>query len=197
MRRIGLTGGIAAGKSTVSQRLLHLGATVIDHDKLAREVVAPGTPGLESITLRFGGDVLTNDGELDRPALAAIVFNDPDALTDLNAIVHPLVLDLAAQLESRAARAGAAVVVHDIPLLIETGQRADFDQLLVVCAPADLRISRLVEGRGLSLPEARRRIASQVDDEVREAAADVVFDGSGSVEHLQEQVDSWWRTLNL
>lgn len=193
MIRIGLTGGIAAGKSIAAQRLREVGAQLIDHDQLARECVQPGSPGLAAIMQRFGGEVIAPNGTLDRAALASVVFGDEASLHDLNTIVHPRVHDLAAVYEREAIeRDPDAVIVHDIPLLIETGQQRDFDTLVVVHAPADLRITRLVEKRGMTLPEARRRVASQVEDQVRLAAADVVLDGSGTPDQLRKQVDALW-----
>ena len=196
MIRIGLTGGIAAGKSVAASRLRDLGAYVIDHDALAREAVAPGSAGLAAIAQRFGAEVIAGDGSLDRAALAHIVFGDESSLTDLNAIVHPRVHELAREYEDKAAAEAVNVVVHDIPLLIETGQARDFDLLVVVHAPVDQRITRLVESRGLSLPEARKRVASQVDDAVRVADADVVLDGTGKAERLRAQVTALWDRLN-
>lgn len=196
MIRVGLTGGIAAGKSVVSRRLAELGAAVIDHDVLAREAVAPGTVGLDAIVEKFGIDVLSPDGSLDRTALGHLVFGDPVALADLNSIVHPEVHRLAREREAAIAAAQAhAVIVHDIPLLVETGQAHDFHVLVVVHAPADLRITRLVEGRGLTLPEARRRVSAQVEDAVRLELADVVLDGTGSTSALRAQVDDLWNRL--
>ncbi len=193
MLRIGLTGGIAAGKSVVSRRLTELGAMVIDHDLLAREAVAPGTVGLERVLEAFGPGVLTESGELDRKELGSLVFGNRAALAELNAVVHPEVRRLAAAREAAAATANeAAVVVHDIPLLIETGQQEDFHVLVVVDSPADLRIRRLVELRGLTLPEARQRVGTQATDEERRAAADVVIDGTGLESELVERVDALW-----
>lgn len=197
MTRIGLTGGIAAGKSVVASRLRELGAVVVDHDVIARQVVAPGTVGLGTVVDRFGDGVLDEDGALDRAALGHIVFNVPQARSDLEAILHPQIARVAAEEEARAVAADPrAVIVHDVPLLVETGQADDFHVLVVVHAPADLRIARLVETRGATLPEARRRLAAQASDEERLAAADVVLDGSGDVEHLREQVDELWRRLH-
>ena len=196
MLRIGLTGGIAAGKSVVSGRLLSRGAVLIDHDLLAREAVEPGTVGLEKIAEAFGTEVLTPQGELDRVALGRLVFGNSEALERLNSIVHPEVRRLAAVREAYAgAQAEDAVVVHDIPLLIETGQEDDFHILVVVDTPADLRIQRLVEKRGLSLPEARKRVGVQASDEDRRRAADVVIDGGGTKEELIERVDELWARL--
>lgn len=196
MLRIGLTGGIAAGKSAASARLRELGAVVIDHDAIARDVVAPGTLGLERVVERFGQDVVAADGTLDRAALGHVVFNDPQARTDLEAILHPEIARVSAEREALvAARDDDVVVVHDVPLLVETGQVGEHHLVVVVHAPADLRIRRLVEDRGATLPEARRRVAAQASDAERLAVADVVLDGTGSVEHLREQVDAFWDRL--
>ena len=190
--RVGLTGGIAAGKSVVASRLAEHGAAVIDHDALAREVVRAGTPGLRAIVGTFGPEVLTPEGALDRPALARLVFTDAAARERLDAVLHPLIRAVAREAEAAAVRGGAVVVVHDIPLLVETGQQDAFDVVVVVDAPVDLRIQRLVQGRGLSDAAARGRITAQVEDAVRMAAADVVLDGSGTIADLERQVDSLW-----
>lgn len=196
MIRIGLTGGIAAGKSVASTRFAELGAVVIDHDVLAREVVEPGTVGLDRVVEALGPEVLLEDGSLDRPALGHIVFGDRARLDLLSSIIHPEVARLSAEREAAVATADAnAVVVHDIPLLVETGQQETFHVVVVVDAPADLRIRRLVEKRGLDLPEARRRVASQASDEARLAAADVVLPGAGDVSQLRAAVDALWRRL--
>ena len=192
MLRIGLTGGIAAGKSVVAQRLRELGAVVVDHDVLAREVVAPGSTGLAAVVEAFGPGVVGPLGELDRAALAAVVFADPQARERLNALVHPLVRRAADAREEAARAAFANVVVHDIPLLVESGQAGHFDHLVVVDAPPELRVERLVQGRGLSESQAWARLAAQADDDERIAKADVVLDGSGSVEGLRAQVDALW-----
>lgn len=196
MIRIGLTGGIAAGKSVASTRFAELGAVVIDHDVLAREVVEPGTVGLDRVVEAFGTEVLLEDGSLDRPALGHIVFGDRARLEVLSSIIHPEVARLSAEREAAVATADAnAVVVHDIPLLVETGQEESFHVVVVVDAPADLRIRRLVEKRGLDLPEARRRVASQATDEARLAAADVVLPGMHGEADLRAAVDALWRRL--
>ena len=189
--RVGLTGGIAAGKSTVARRLARLGAAVIDHDLLARDVVAPGSDGLRAVVAEFG-DVLTPLGQLDRHVLAALVFSDPDAMAKLNGIVHPLVRAAAARDEAAAVAGGHDVVVHDVPLLVETGQAGHFDVLVVVDAPAELRVRRLVDGRGMAPDEAWARLAAQADDEARLEAADVVLDGSERPSELVVQVDALW-----
>ena len=198
MLRIGLTGGIAAGKSTVAAMLRERGAVVIDHDEIAREVVAPGTLGLDRVVERFGEGVLAPDGSLDRAALGHIVFNDLQARADLGALLHPEIARVSAEREAMAVAAdGDALVVHDIPLLVETGQAEAHHIVVVVHAPADLRIRRLVEERGSSLPDARRRIAAQATDEERAAAADVLIDGAGSVDGLRAQVDELWERLQV
>ncbi len=189
--RVGLTGGIAAGKSVVARRLARLGAAVVDHDVLARRVVDVGTPGLAAVVEAFG-DVLTSLGQLDRQALGRRIFGDRAARERLNAIVHPLVRAAAHEAEVAAVAAGHRVVAHDIPLLVETGQAGHFDVLVVVDAPAELRVERLVDGRGLTPADAWARLAAQADDEARLEAADVVLDGSGSVAELEVQVDAMW-----
>jgi dephospho-CoA kinase len=193
-RRIGLTGGIGSGKSTAAARFAELGATVIDSDQLAREVLAPGTPGLAEVLRRFGADLLTGDGSLDRARLAAVVFADPVALADLNAIVHPLVAQRTAELT--AAAGPDAVVVHDVPLLVENRLAANYDAVVVVEAPLPQRLSRL-RARGLDAEAARSRIAAQASDEQRRAVATAVLDNSGSVAELHAQVDELWALLGL
>ncbi|SKC70670.1 dephospho-CoA kinase [Krasilnikoviella flava] len=196
MLRIGLTGGIAAGKSVVARRLAELGAVVVDHDVLAREVVAPGTVGLEEVVAAFGDGVLAADGSLDRPALGRVVFGDVDARARLEGILHPEIRRIAAEREALAGAADdRAVVVHDIPLLVETGQADHFHLLVVVHAPAEQRVARLVAGRGLDEGEARARVGAQATDEERSAVADVVLDGTGTEDGLCEQVDTLWQRL--
>ena len=196
MQRIGLTGGIAAGKSVVARRLAELGAVVIDADVLARRALEPGSPGLDEVVAEFGAVVVTGDGGLDRAALARIVFADPEALARLNAIVHPIVRRLAAEREAVAAASDTgAVVVHDIPLLIESGQADAFHLLIVVQAPAALRTERLVGTRGMARDEAAARVAAQASDDERLAVADVVLDGTGSEGDLRRQVDDLWTRL--
>lgn len=196
MQRIGLTGGIAAGKSVAARRLRELGAVVIDSDELARAAVAPGSVGLDAVVAEFGDGVLAADGSLDRPALASIVFADADARRRLDGIVHPVVRRLAAEREAAAAVVDhGAVVVHDIPLLVETGQADAFHVLVVVHAPAVLRVERLVRLRGMSRDDAEKRVAAQASDDERLAVADVVLDGTGSDDDLRTQVDDLWDRL--
>jgi dephospho-CoA kinase len=192
VRRIGLTGGIGSGKSTVARRLAELGAVVIDADAIAREVVAVGTPGLSAVAERFGVDVLAPDGSLDRPKLGRLVFSDPSALAALNAIVHPLVAARTGELMAEVPAGG--VVVYDVPLLVENELQDDYDAVIVVEAPLDVRLARLAR-RGLSGQEALERMAHQADDEKRRAVASVVLDNSGSIERLRQQVDAAWSVL--
>jgi dephospho-CoA kinase len=189
MLRIGLTGGIGSGKSTVAGLLADRGAQVVDADRIAREVVAPGTPGLAAVVEAFGPSVLTADGALDRPALAAVVFADPAARARLDGIVHPLVRARAAELVSAAPP--DAVVVQDVPLLVETGQAGSYDLVLVVEAERETRVRRLVR-RGLTEADARARIGAQATDEQRRAVADVVLDNSGTPGELAAQVERFW-----
>ncbi|MFF0340891.1 dephospho-CoA kinase [Kribbella sp. NPDC004875] len=193
MLRVGLTGGIGAGKSAVSARLAARGAVVIDSDVLAREVVARGTDGLAEVVAAFGPGVLTADGDLDRPALGQIVFGDEPARRKLEAIIHPRVRARAAEIE--AAATPDAIVVHDIPLLVETGQAGSFDLVLVVDVPVEVQVERLTTQRGMAAEEAERRIASQASRTDRLAAADVVVDNSGSLADLDRRLDEVWATL--
>ena len=192
-RRVGLTGGIASGKSTVSARLAALGATIIDYDRLAREVVEPGSPALDLIAQRFGAGVITPEGTLDRPALGALVFADPAALKDLEAITHPAIRDLAARREQEAGPDG--IVVHDNPLLVEMGAAAACDVVIVVDAPEELQVARMVGDRGMSEADARARIAAQASREERNAAADVLIENTGTREQLSARIDEVWKDL--
>lgn len=184
--RVGLTGGIASGKSTVSAILAELGAVVVDADAIAREVVARGTPGLAAVAAEFGPGLLTPDGDLDRPAMGALVFADADARRRLEAIVHPLVHARSAELEADAGP--AAVVVHDIPLLAEVGRAGQFDAVVVVDAPSVVQLERMVRDRGWSREEAESRMAAQATREERLAIATHVVDNTGSLAQLREQV---------
>ncbi|MBW0115238.1 dephospho-CoA kinase [Pseudonocardia abyssalis] len=190
MLRVGLTGGIGSGKSTVARRLVDRGAVLVDSDALAREVVAPGTDGLAEIATAFGDGVLTADGELDRPALASVVFGDADARARLNAIVHPLVRRRSDALIAQAP--ADAIVVQDIPLLVEGGMGPMFPLVVVVHTDAEERVRRLVGQRGMPEADARSRIAAQADDDARRAAADVWLDNSGAPEALDGAVDALW-----
>jgi dephospho-CoA kinase len=192
MLKVGLTGGIGAGKSTVAQRLVSLGAVLIDADRVAREVVGPGTEGLAQVVAAFGAGVLTADGALDRAALAGTVFTDDEHRARLNAIVHPLVDRRTAELVSAAPP--DAVVVNDVPLLIEADMGARYHLVAVVGAPAHVRVRRLVEQRGMTEGDAHRRVAAQADDRARRAAADVWVDNAGKVEATLADVDRLWRT---
>ncbi|HET6758649.1 MAG TPA: dephospho-CoA kinase [Propionibacteriaceae bacterium] len=192
MVRVGLTGGIASGKSLVAAELAARGAIVIDADVLAREVVEPGTPGSAAVLDRFGTQVLI-DGRLNRARLAEIVFTDPVARRDLERIVHPAVRARALELEQAAG--SAAVVVHVIPLLVETGQQEDFDLVVTVDVDHETQIQRLMARNGFSRAEAESRIAAQAAREDRRIAADVVLDNSGSVAELQGQIDALWAVL--
>ena len=190
--RIGLTGGIASGKSLVAAELAARGAVIIDADVLAREVVEPGTPGLAAIIERFGTQVLI-DGRLNRARLADIVFADSSARGDLERIIHPAVRARAAELERAAG--SAAVVVHVIPLLVETGQQENFDLVVTVDVDHETQIQRLMTRNGFSRTEAEARIAAQASRDDRRNAADVVLDNSGSMAQLNDQIDALWTVL--
>lgn len=186
MSVVALTGGVAAGKSTVTEVLRECGALVIDADQLAREAVVEGSPALEAIVARFGSDVLLESGELNRATLGSLVFGNPEALADLNAIVHPQVRALYDKAVSDAlASHPDQVLVYDVPLLAEARSAGEFDLVVVVDTPAKQRVSRLVDQRGLTLDEATARVAAQVSDEQRLAHADVVLDSSQSLAHTQ------------
>lgn len=190
---MGLTGGIGSGKSTVAGLLSSYGAVVIDADVLAREAVAPGTPGLASVVEEFGSEVLAPDGSLDRARLGALVFADPDRLAALEAIVHPYVVQ-----RGRELMAGAppdAVVVYDVPLLVENSLQAGYDVVVVVDASAETRLNRLVDGRGMSEADARARMAAQADRTARLAVADHVLENDGDRDSLAAQVDRLWKVL--
>ncbi|GAB3612684.1 dephospho-CoA kinase [Humibacter ginsengisoli] len=198
MQIVALTGGIASGKSTVSNRLAEHGAVIVDADLLARKVVEPGTPGLEAIRSRFGDAVIAEDGSLDRPALGAIVFGDPDALADLNGITHPAVWRAALERFAEAEASDRdAIVVYDVPLLVEASpdRPLRFDRVVVVEADRAERIRRLVADRGMTEADAERRIGVQADDEQRRAVADIVIDNNGSTDDLLRRVDALWNEL--
>ena len=184
--RVGLTGGIASGKSTVAAMLAELGAVVIDADALAREVVEKGTPGLDAVVAEFGEELLGPDGELDRPAMGRLVFNDDQARKRLEAIVHPLVFERVVELEQEAP--AGAVVVHDIPLLAEAGRAGEFDHVIVVDAPPEVQVERMKAERGWTDEDARSRIASQASPEDRRAIATHVIENTGTREDLRKRV---------
>jgi len=191
--RVGLTGGIGAGKSEVSRRLAAQGAILIDADAIAREVVAPGTPGLEQVVAEFGPQLLRGDGTLDRERLGEIVFADQVKLARLNGIVHPLVGKRMSELESAAE--ADAIVVHDVPLIAENGLAPGYDVVVVVDTPPALQLDRLVRLRGMSDEQAQARMAAQATREQRLAIADFVIDNSGSLGELDRQVGDLWGEL--
>lgn len=197
MYLIGLTGGIAAGKSVVARRLSELGAVHIDADLLAREVVEPGTDALATIAMEFGPEVLDGSGRLDRAALGAVVFSDREKLTALEQITHPAVKELAAKRMSEVeTRDPSAVIVYDVPLLVEATALQSYDLVVVVSASREERIRRLVELRGMTRADAERRISSQATDEQRLAIADIVIDSNGTLEQTIEQVDRLWERVS-
>ncbi|ROV68997.1 MULTISPECIES: dephospho-CoA kinase [Streptomyces] len=193
MLKVGLTGGIGAGKSEVSRLLVSYGAVLIDSDLIAREVVEPGTPGLAAVVEEFGPDVLTAEGTLDRPALGALVFADDGRRAALNAIVHPLVGARAAELERAAPE--DAVVVHDVPLLTENGLAPLYDLVVVVDASAETQLDRLVTLRGMTESDARARMTAQATREERRAVADLIVDNDGPREALEARVREVWDEL--
>ncbi|MFJ9036422.1 dephospho-CoA kinase [Streptomyces sp. NPDC102406] len=193
MVKVGLTGGIGAGKSEVSRLFVERGAVLIDADRIAREVVEPGTPGLAAVVEAFGDEVLAPDGTLDRPRLGSIVFADADRLAVLNAIVHPLVGARSAELE--AAAGPDSVVVHDVPLLTENGLAPLYDLVIVVDASPETQLDRLTRLRGMTEDDARARMAAQATREKRREIADVVIDNDVPLEKLTEQVDAVWADL--
>jgi len=195
MVKVGLTGGIGSGKSAVAGRLAELGAVVIDADRLAREVVAVGTPGLAEVVTAFGSEVLDASGALDRPALGRRVFGDAAARRTLESIVHPRVR--ARTNELAAAAPPDAVVVNDVPLLVEAGLAAGFDLVVVVLAGVEVRIGRLVRDRGMSRADAEARIAAQATDDQRRAVADIVIENEGTLTDLHSQVDRVWHETLL
>ena len=197
MITVGLTGGIGSGKSTVAGLLASYGAVVVDADLLAREAVAPGTPGLARVVEEFGRGVLAADGSLDRPRLAGLVFGNPERLAALNAIVHPSVAARWAELtEAAAAATPDAVVVFDVPLLVEgLADNHDFDVIVVVDASTETRLRRLVDERGMDQDQARARMAAPASRQERLAAADVVVDNDGDLAGLRAQVDRLWDRL--
>jgi dephospho-CoA kinase len=192
---VGLTGGIGAGKSAVARRLSELGAIVIDADAISREVVAAGTDGLAEVVARFGDGVLGPDGELDRPALGAIVFGDDEQRRALERIIHPRVRARSAELIAAAGE--DAVVVNDVPLLVESNLAPTYDLVIVVIASEATRLERLRRDRGMSEDAARARFAAQATDEQRRAVADVVIENEGTWEELRAAVDAAWADIVL
>lgn len=193
MLNVGLTGGIGSGKSEVSRLLEGLGAIIIDSDKISRAVVEPGTEGLAAVVAEFGADVLDSEGRLDRPKLGGIVFSDPQKLAALNAIVHPLVRARSAALQEAADQ--DAILVHDVPLLVENALAPLYDLVVVVDATPTTQLDRLVRLRGMSEEEARSRMAAQASREQRLEAADLVIENEGSLEALKSQVRQVWERL--
>jgi dephospho-CoA kinase len=197
MQLIGLTGGIASGKSVVAARLAEHGAVVVDADQVAREVVERGTPALARIAEEFGDGVIASDGSLDRAALGALIFSSPEKRAALNAITHPAVGIRSHELFAAAAAADPdAIVVYDVPLLIEAGRTDEFDLIVVVNASTETRLNRMVELRGMTRDEAMHRINSQATNTERLAVADVVIDSNGTVEQTLEQADALWAKLS-
>ncbi len=186
--RVGLTGGVASGKSTVSAILAELGAVVIDGDKLAREVVERGTPGLAAVVEAFGPAILTPEGDMDRAAVGQIVFNDEAKRKLLESIVHPLVFERYAALEASAPQDG--VVIHDIPLLAESGRADTFDEVIVVDAPRETQVERMLRDRGWTREDAESRIAAQATREQRLAIATYVIENTGTLEELRKRVEA-------
>jgi dephospho-CoA kinase len=192
---VGLTGGIGSGKSTVSRMLEERGAVVFDADALARAAVEPGTLGYDAVVARFGAGVVRPGGELDRGAIGALVFADDGARRDLEAIVHPEVRRLLAE-GVDAHRGSDRVVVFSAPLLVETGQHEAFEVLVLVSAPVELQLKRLLRERGMSEEQARARIAAQASLEEKAAVADVIVDNDGPLEELEQQIDRLWDELS-
>lgn len=192
MLRVGLTGGIGAGKSTVASLLAERGATVIDADAIARDLVVPGSAALAALVTEFGPRILRQDGSLDRGELAGLAFSDARATERLNAIMHPAIREESAR---RIAAATTDVVVHDMPLLVETGQVDLVDMVVVVDCPVELQVERAVGQRGLAREDVERRIAVQATRDARLAAADMVIDNSGAPEATRAQVDELWALL--
>jgi dephospho-CoA kinase len=214
MLKVGLTGGIGAGKSEVSRLLDEYGAVIVDADKIAREVVEPGTPGLAAVVAEFGEEILAPDGTLDRPKLGSLVFADTERLAALNAIVHPLVGERSAELERQAQEAaqaeqaqqaaaaesaqgqgGGAVIVHDVPLRAENGLAPLYDLVLVVDASPETQMDRLVRLRGMTEGEAAARMAAQATRRERLAVSDIVIKNDGPLEELQARVREVWYAL--
>ena len=197
MLLVALTGGIASGKSAVAGRLADHGAIVVDADVLAREVVEPGTPALARIAEEFGPEVIAADGSLNRPALGALIFTSPEKRAALNAITHPAVAERSHELFAAAAAADPhAIVVYDVPLLVDAGRAEEFDLIVVVNASTETRVGRMIEHRGMTRDEAFHRINSQATDTERLAIADVVIDANGTLLETLQQADVLWEKLS-
>lgn len=192
---VGLTGGIGSGKSTVARMLEESGARIVDADRIAREVVAPGTEGLEAVRARFGGAVFDLDGRLDRAALGAIVFSDAKARADLEAITHPRIAAVAAQETARAIAEHVPVVVYEAALIVENRLYEGLDALIVVACAEQTQVRRVVERDGLSEDEARRRLSAQLPLAEKVKVADYVVDNDGTLDETRSQVDAIWRKL--
>ena len=193
---VALTGGIAAGKSTVARMLDECGATIVDADQLARDAVAPGSPGLAAVVKEFGVDVLTSDGALDRPALGQLVFGDESARLRLEAIIHPEVARLSSQAFARARESNPdAVIIYDVPLLVEAGRAKEFDAVIVVEAPDEVRVGRLLQERNMSEADARARMSAQATNAERRAVADYVISTETSVEETRREVEVVYASL--
>lgn len=193
MRRIGITGGIGSGKSTVARMLEAKGASIVDADQIARDIVQPGQPALDELVQAFGAGILREDGTLNRGRLAQLAFADEQGTDRLNTIMHPRIAEEARR---RLAQANASVVVYDMPLLVETGQQEVVDVVLVVDVPVETQVARAVGQRGLDESDVRRRIAAQASREQRRAVADVIIDNDGTLAHTQAQVDAFWSEIN-
>ena len=196
MKVIGLTGGVGSGKSTVAEMLREMGAEVVDADQAAHEVYAPGTPGFDAVVREFGPEFVREDGTIDRNRLGALVFNDEPALRRLNAIVHPLVREWMAARTADAAERGATIVIQDVPLLFENGLEGLFSSVLLVYAPAEVQLERLVQGRGLPPGRARSMIAAQLPIEEKRKRAHHVVDNSGTIEETRRQVEEVWAQMS-
>ncbi|HET7466578.1 MAG TPA: dephospho-CoA kinase [Candidatus Dormibacteraeota bacterium] len=195
MKLIGLTGGVGTGKSTVAEMLRELGATVVDADEAAHAVYAPGTPGFDAVVSEFGPDFVRDDGAIDRQRLGALVFNDEDARRRLNAIVHPLVREWMAARTVEAAERGDEIVIQDVPLLYENGLEALFSSVLLVYAPEDVQLERLVHGRGVPEDRARAMIAAQMPIDDKRRRAHHIVDNSGTREQTRAQVEEVWAQM--
>lgn len=195
MIRVGLTGNIASGKSSVARVWRRLGAHVIEADLLAREAVAPGSPGLRRVVEVFGPEVIDSEGRLDRAALREIVFRDPEARARLEAITHPEIARLREEEEARLAAAGVDLIVNDVPLLFEVGMEDAFDVVVLVDAPEEVRLERLIRDRGLSEAEARRMIEAQMPSDLKRPKSDIVIENTGSLQELEARAEEVWQRL--